>query len=269
MRPIRRNRIAAQTIQVSHKTPAELNGCNSSSRQVHEANAGSQTTPPIDSGWVGLYVVTVSYGKTAIGAASIAQLITAPLYPSSFQHCAPALRRRCRRIQAAAPSLYRPASHRLKWRSGVAGREPIPRTAAFPVGAAPAAAMRASVTPLVAGQTIPVTVGSGGAAGNTSGAIPSAGGTSSFGTYVSATGGSLNPLASVGSPQNGATPGGNGFAGDVNIMGSAGQAGVWANGARRRRAHGGHPEQRDVGRPGHLPRWRRIRRSTGANSATS
>ena len=42
------------------------------------ANAGSQTTPPVDSGWVGLYVVTVSYGQTAIGAASIAQLLTAP-----------------------------------------------------------------------------------------------------------------------------------------------------------------------------------------------
>ena len=27
------------------------------------ANAGSQTTPPVDSGWVGLYVVTVSTGK--------------------------------------------------------------------------------------------------------------------------------------------------------------------------------------------------------------
>ena len=45
------------------------------------ANAGSQTTPPVDSGWVGLYVVTVSYGQTAIGAASIAQLIAAPFLP--------------------------------------------------------------------------------------------------------------------------------------------------------------------------------------------
>ena len=42
------------------------------------ANSGSQATPPVDNGWVGLYVVTVSYGQTAIGAASIAQLATAP-----------------------------------------------------------------------------------------------------------------------------------------------------------------------------------------------
>ena len=60
---------------------------------------------------------------------------------------------------------------------------------------------RKRVTALVAGQTIPVTVGSGGAAGSTSGATPAAGGTSSFGTYVSATGGSLNILASVEIPR--------------------------------------------------------------------
>ena len=42
------------------------------------ANSGSQTTPPVDNGWVGLYVVTVSYGQTAIGAGSVAQLVTAP-----------------------------------------------------------------------------------------------------------------------------------------------------------------------------------------------
>ena len=42
------------------------------------AISGSQATPPIDNGWVGLYVVTVSYGQTAIGAPSIAQLAAAP-----------------------------------------------------------------------------------------------------------------------------------------------------------------------------------------------
>ncbi len=36
------------------------------------ANAGSQVTPAVDSGWVGLYVVTVSYGQTQITTASTA-----------------------------------------------------------------------------------------------------------------------------------------------------------------------------------------------------
>ena len=43
------------------------------------ANSGSQLTPPVDNGWVGLYVVTLSYGQTTIGAANITQLPTAPL----------------------------------------------------------------------------------------------------------------------------------------------------------------------------------------------
>ncbi len=42
------------------------------------ANTGSQTTPPIDNGWVGLYVVTLSYGQTTIIATNITQLPTAP-----------------------------------------------------------------------------------------------------------------------------------------------------------------------------------------------
>ncbi len=81
-------------------------------------------------------------------------------------------------------------------------------------------------TGLLAGQTIPITVGAGGAGGNTSGGSPSAGGTSSFGTFVSATGGSLNVFATMQDPRNGATPGGFGVGGDVNLTGSAGQGAI-------------------------------------------
>ena len=42
------------------------------------ANTGSQATPPVDNGWVGLYVIAVSYGQTAIGAANISLLAAAP-----------------------------------------------------------------------------------------------------------------------------------------------------------------------------------------------
>ncbi len=42
------------------------------------ANAGSQVTPPVDTGWVGLYVVTVNYGQTQITTASIAVYPGAP-----------------------------------------------------------------------------------------------------------------------------------------------------------------------------------------------
>ena len=43
------------------------------------ANAtGTQQTPPVDSGWVGLYVVTVAYGQSAISGGNIEVLPTAP-----------------------------------------------------------------------------------------------------------------------------------------------------------------------------------------------
>jgi hypothetical protein len=42
------------------------------------ANSGSQATPPVDNGWVGLYVITVSYGQAAITSGNITQHSSAP-----------------------------------------------------------------------------------------------------------------------------------------------------------------------------------------------
>jgi len=42
------------------------------------ASTGSQLTPPVDSGWVGLYIITVSYGQTGISAANVKVAPTAP-----------------------------------------------------------------------------------------------------------------------------------------------------------------------------------------------
>jgi hypothetical protein len=41
-------------------------------------NTGTQSTPAADSGWIGLYQITVSYGQTQITAANIAVIPTAP-----------------------------------------------------------------------------------------------------------------------------------------------------------------------------------------------
>ena len=57
------------------------------------------------------------------------------------------------------------------------------------------------VTNLVPGQPIAVTVGVGGGGGTSAGSAAQAGGASAFGQFVSASGGSLNPLASVSAPQ--------------------------------------------------------------------
>lgn len=45
------------------------------------APAGTQTTPAVDSGYVGLWVVTVNYGQTAITSADIAEYPGAPFLP--------------------------------------------------------------------------------------------------------------------------------------------------------------------------------------------
>ena len=46
------------------------------------ATSGTQTTPTPDPGYVGLFVVTVAYGQTAITQANIVQLATAPFFPT-------------------------------------------------------------------------------------------------------------------------------------------------------------------------------------------
>jgi hypothetical protein len=48
------------------------------------AATGSQTTPAPDAGYVGLYVVTVAFGQTAITSTSISQYASAPLLPSGI-----------------------------------------------------------------------------------------------------------------------------------------------------------------------------------------
>jgi hypothetical protein len=51
------------------------------------ATTGTQTTPAVDSGWVGLYVITVNYGQTTItsGNLSGARLASAPFISAQCQ----------------------------------------------------------------------------------------------------------------------------------------------------------------------------------------
>ena len=114
------------------------------------------------------------------------------------------------------------------------------------------ARLRASgVTPLV---SLTVTIGGGGGAGTTGG-YPGNGGTTSFGSYVSATGGIINVLNTLSTPPFGGS-GGNGSGGDLNIPGSDGGnsttayggtgGGAAMGGGMRATANG-------VGNPGHFP----------------
>jgi hypothetical protein len=53
------------------------------------ATMGSQVTPAADSGWVSLYVVTVSYGQTSIDATSIAPAFGSPALPWKLPNLKP------------------------------------------------------------------------------------------------------------------------------------------------------------------------------------
>ncbi len=234
------------------------------------ANTGVQATPPVDNGWVGLYVVTTLYGQTAIGAASISQLSTAPFLnwklPALRPGFASAVQTFINSGNFTVPAGVTQAEVEV-WGGGSGSYASF---GSFPSGGGSGGGYaRKRVTGLITGQTILVTIGGGGLGGNTGGGSPTAGGTSSFGTYVSATGGSLNALAYVSDPRNGATPGGNGVGGDVNILGSAGQAGVVNQGGLGGGAPmGGCQNSGTWGLQGNFPGGGASGAGTGANSAT-
>ena len=194
-------------------------------------NTGSQTTPTADGGWIGLYQITVSYGQTQITGSNIAVVPTAPFLAWKLPALRPGV---ASGVQSFTGSSYFAVPAGVTqvevevWGAGSGSYASVPGLASG--GGSGGGYARKLVTGLTPGQIISVTIGSGGAGGTTSGAAAGPGGTSSFGQIVSATGGSLNYLATTAAPENGATPPGIGVGGDVNFIGSAGQAGLLSQG---------------------------------------
>lgn len=235
------------------------------------ANSGAQVTPPIDNGWVGLYVVTVSYGQAAITANGISQLAAAPFIAWKLPTLRPGFATGVQTFLNSGSFLVPSGVTQVEaeiWGGGSGTFASLSGVASG--GGSGGGYARKRITGLITGQTIAVTVGAGGAGGNTSGAAASAGGSSSFGTFVSATGGSLNPLANVSNPQNGATPSGVGVAGDVNFAGSVGQAGILNQGGLGGAAPmGGWQNSGTWGLTGTFPGGGASGAGTGASSSTS
>jgi hypothetical protein len=234
------------------------------------ANTGTQSTPPVDNGWVGLYVVTVSYGQTTIVAGNIMLMTTAPFLTWKLPQLRPGFASGVQTFQTSGtftvPSGVTQVEVEL-WGGGSGSFASIGNISSG--GGSGGGYARKRITGLSPGQTVAVTVGAGGAGGTTSGTAATAGGTSSFGSYANATGGSLNALATVASPQNGATPPGVGVGADVNLAGSAGQAGVLNQGGLGGgAAMGGAQNSGTWGLPGTFPGGGASGAGTGANSAT-
>ncbi len=151
------------------------------------APSGTQATPAVDAGWVGLYVVTVNYGQTAITASSIATLPQAPF----LQYKLPALRPGFASMQVftASGNFVVPNGVSAVKVSAIGGGGAGGYHSTMPSGGGGAGARAEGVVNgLTPGQVIAVTVGAGGA-------VPGAygngnnGGASSFGSYMTAGGG--------------------------------------------------------------------------------
>ncbi|WP_158746089.1 glycine-rich domain-containing protein [Acidisphaera sp. L21] len=180
------------------------------------ANAGSQVTPPVDAGWSGLYVVTVNYGQTQITSSSIATYPGAPFIAFKLSGLTPGFSRMAT-FTASGNFVVPNGSTSVRVRLCGGGGGGASGQGGAGGGAGGYAEGIVQVTP---GQVIPITVAGGGAAGNV--AAATAGGTSNFGSAMSATGGSgggnAQSFASGGAP-------GAGFGGSLNLRGGYGSDG--------------------------------------------
>jgi hypothetical protein len=232
--------------------------------------AGTQLTPTVDQGRVGLYTITVSYGQTTIVSGNIATLLTAPFITWKLPSLHPGFGSGVQGFQSSGTFVVPLGTSQLEvelWGGGAGSYASVSTSPSG--GGSGGGYARKLIQGVLPGQIISVTVGNGGAAGTTTGTAAGSGGTSNFGQYVSATGGSLNYLASNASPMFGATPSGTGINGDINMSGSAGQDGILALGGMGGGAPmGGSQNSGTTGVAGTTPGGGAAGAGTGANGAT-
>ena len=184
------------------------------------AVAGTQTTPSPDSGWTGLYVVTVTYGQTSVTSSSIAVVSGAPFINLKLPQVSNI---QVTNIQSftSSGSFTVPAGTtqvRVRLVGGGGGGAPSSATQAGSGGGAGGYAE--GVYGVSPGQSIEVTIGSGGSGqAASSGEGGGYGSTSSFGSYCSGAGGNGGALGSTASPGG---EGGVGSGGQLNIQGGMG-----------------------------------------------
>jgi len=255
------NTLRTQTVQLQMKagTPAAT---------------GAQLTPPVDNGWIGLYVVTVTYGQTSISAANIAILPTAPFIPWKLPLLRPGFGSGVQSFTQSGAFTVPAGVTQVEVEVWGGGSGSFASIAGMPTyggsgGGSGGGYARKRITGLIPGQSIAVVVAAGGTGGTLQGDAATSGGTSSFGSYVSATGGSLNEVATASSPQLGATPAGIGIGGDVNLTGSAGQSAALNMGGMGGGAPmGGSQNSGTTGVPGAFPGGGAAGAGTGANGTT-
>lgn len=234
------------------------------------AATGSQVVPSADAGWVPLHIVTVTYGQTLITQTSISPAFNSPVLGWKLPMLRPGFGSGVQTYTASGIFVVPTGVSQVEVELWGGGSGSFASTAGTSSGGGSGGGYaRKRIVGLTPGQQVSVSVGAGGVGGTTTGGAATAGGSSGFGTFVSATGGSLNYLATAASPQNGATPPGVGIGGDVNLSGSAGQAGFgYQGGMGGAAAMGGAQNSGTTGVPGLFPGGGASGAGTGSNSST-
>jgi hypothetical protein len=184
------------------------------------ATAGTQTTPAVDTGWVGLYVITINYGQSAITAANIIMAQGAPF----LNYKLPALRPGFATMQVftSSGSFTVPNGVSTARVTVIGGGGSAGYHSTMPGSGGGAGGQATGIVSLTApGQTIAITVGAGGAA-PASPANGAMGGTSSFGTLMSASGGAGGVGGTTAQFALPGGAGGTGVGGQINCGGSMG-----------------------------------------------
>jgi hypothetical protein len=182
------------------------------------AAAGSQPTPAVDAGWAGLYVITVASGQTAITAASIMQVPSAPFLPWKLPQLCPGTRNLAVFTPTTQASWVVPngvAAVKLRvWGGGGAGGN----GGGGAGGGGGGGGYSEGFYAVAAGESFFVTVGNGG--------VGTAGAASSFGTLASAGGGAAGANGSSGLGALGGAPGPVGVGSGYVAAGQGGGSGV-------------------------------------------
>jgi hypothetical protein len=184
------------------------------------APTGTQATPAVDSGWAGLYAVTVNYGQTEVHGAAISILPGAPFL--SFK--LPALRPGFSTVQVfnASGNFIVPNGVTAVRVTTIGGGGGAGYHSSLPGGGGGAGGSAVGVVEnLTPGMVIPVTVGAGGA-GLPSPANGNNGATSSFGNFLSGTGGAGGGGGTAAAFSLAGGAGGIGIGGQYNFGGSMG-----------------------------------------------
>ena len=183
-------------------------------------SSGTQTTPAVDAGWVGLYVVTVNYGQSAITAANVSVAPGAPF----IQYKLPALRPGFSSMQVftssgnfVVPNGVTTVRAELTGGGGAGGYH-----ISMPGGGGGAGGKAIGIIyGLTPGQVVPVFIGAGGVPSGS----PGTGGTGGDTTFagMQAQGGlGGNGGTATGLISNAGGAGGTASGGQLNMTGSVG-----------------------------------------------